>query len=104
MEHKPERDVVRVKHLCNTQELSSVLLDWVQNHHLQHTHVDISDKDSDIWLDKGWISQAGSYQIVEVLADLPNYSGEGRSEQLLHIVGPRAVPVVCLQVVNPLKK
>lgn len=37
-EDKPERDVVGVKHLCNTKQLSSVLLNWIQNHHLQNTH------------------------------------------------------------------
>lgn len=44
------------------------------------------------------------YQIVEVLADLPDDAGEGRPEQLLHVVGPGAVPVVRLQVVNPLHR
>lgn len=48
--------------------------------------------------DREWTNQ-----IVEVLADLPDDSGESWPEQLLHVVGPRAVPVVCLQVVNPLK-
>lgn len=35
-------------------------------------------------------------QIVEVFADLPDDAGEGGPEQLLHIVRPRAVPVVRL--------
>lgn len=50
------------------------------------------------------INQVRTNQIVEVLADLPDDSGEGRPEQLLHVVRPRAVPVVRLQVVNPLRK
>lgn len=40
---------------------------------------------------------------MEVFADLPDDPREGGPEQLLHVVRPRAVPVVCLQVVNPLK-
>lgn len=56
-------------------------------------------------VDSFWLVDARvkSYQIVEVLADLPNHSGEGGPEQLLNIIRPRAVPVVRLQVVNPLK-
>lgn len=42
-------------------------------------------------------------QVVEVFADLSDDPGEGGPEQLLHVVRPRAIPVVCLQVVNPLK-
>lgn len=49
------------------------------------------------------VNRMWTNQIVEVLADLPDDSGEGRPEQLLHVVRPRAVPVVRLQVVNPLK-
>lgn len=41
-------------------------------------------------------------QIVEVLADLSNDARESWPEQLLHVVRPRAVPVVRLQVVYPL--
>lgn len=41
---------------------------------------------------------------MEVLADLPDDSWESWSEQLLHVVRPRAVPVVRLQVVDPLKQ
>lgn len=37
-ECKPEWDVVCIKHLCNTKQLSGVLLDRVQDDHLQYTH------------------------------------------------------------------
>lgn len=36
-ECKPEWDVVCIKHLCNTKQLSSVVLNWVQDDHLQYT-------------------------------------------------------------------
>lgn len=39
---------------------------------------------------------------MEVLADLPDDSGEGGPQQLLHVVRPRAVLAVRLQVVDPL--
>lgn len=51
---------------------------------------------------KGMTDREWTNQIVEVLADLPDDSRESWPEQLLHVVGPRAVPVVRLQVVNPL--
>lgn len=43
-----------------------------------------------------------THQIVEVFADLPDDSGEGGAQQLLHVVRPRAVLAVRLQVVDPL--
>lgn len=39
---------------------------------------------------------------MEVFADLPDDSGEGGPQQLLHVVRPRAIPAVRLQVVDPL--
>ena len=97
---------VRIKHLCNTQQLSRILVGGFQNNHLQHKHARwyISQRFRAVLIHEGLIYQAGTYQIVKVLADLSDDSGEGGSEQLLNVVGPRAVPVVGLQVVNPLKK
>lgn len=43
------------------------------------------------------------YQVVKVFAYLSDDSREGWSEQLLNVGGPGAVPVVSLQVVDPLR-
>jgi len=103
--NQPEWDVVCIKHLCNTQQLDGVLLSRVQDDHLQHTSGYLFPDDSDPFgFSGGRLFRSGTNQIVEVLADLPDDSGEGRSEQLLHVVRPRAIPVVGFQVVNPLKR
>lgn len=52
-------------------------------------HVSIHQKSfRPIWIHRGLINKLRSYQIVKVLADLPDDSRESWSEQLLHVGGP----------------
>lgn len=103
--HQPEGYIISIKHLCDAQQFYSVLLGRIQNDHLQQMRVSIHQKSfRPIWIHRGLINKLRSYQIVKVLADLPDDSRESWSEQLLHVGGPWAVPVVGLQVVNPLKR
>lgn len=87
-ESKPEWDVVCIKHLCNTKQLSSVLLNWVQDDHLQYTQTCVGTFQTSFG--GGVVLRTGEQtnQIVEVFPDLPDDPGEGGPEQLLHVVRP----------------
>lgn len=51
----------------------------------------------------GNLSMKQTHQVVEIFANLSDDSWESWTQKLLHGRGPRGIPAVHLQIIDPLK-